>query len=72
MIRRLKEHIKATEQKKGFISSRDIYYFETYIMDFLLIKREKAREFLNSKVIKELKAVTNKRSLKRWNVLLMD
>lgn len=74
VIQRLRWHIKAIEMQKGFISNRDIYYCESYIMDFLLINRERARQFLNDRIIKQkTKAVTkDKRSVNKWNVILRD
>lgn len=46
VIQRLNEHLKAKKQANGYVRELDKNYCLHYVMDFLLIPRDKAEEFL--------------------------
>lgn len=46
IIIRLKGHLKARKQQNGELNKRDLDYCTAYVMDFLLIPRKQAKQFL--------------------------
>lgn len=46
VIKRLKEHLTAKVQQNGGLSKRDKFYCIHYAEDFLLMKRNRAKRFV--------------------------
>ena len=46
VIKRLKEHLRAKEKQRGFLVGGDKYYCMHYIMDFLLLSKKQAKQFI--------------------------
>lgn len=50
VIWRLKEHLKAQEKMRGRLCKVDKNFGITYVMDFLLLPRDKAKQFLKENI----------------------
>ena len=46
VILRLKEHLRARKQQNGELKKGDLFYCITYVMDFLLLSKEQAKQFV--------------------------
>jgi hypothetical protein len=46
VVKRLKEHLRARKQQNGELKKGDLLYCITYVMDFLLIEKEQAKQFV--------------------------
>lgn len=50
VIKRLNEHLKAKQQENGYIREIDKNYSIHYVMDFLRLSRDDAKQFLKDNV----------------------
>lgn len=50
VIKRLNEHLKAKELLNGCLNRNDKYYCIRYVMDFLNMKKDQAKEFLRDNI----------------------
>lgn len=50
VIKRLNEHLKAKQQANGHLREMDKNYCIHYVMDFLCLSRDKAKEFLQENI----------------------
>lgn len=46
IIRRLKGHLRAKKQQNGRLTRKDLWFCENYVMDFLLISKRQAKQFV--------------------------
>lgn len=50
IIYRLKGHLRARKQQNGALNKRDLDYCTAYVMDFLLVSRNQAKQFLTDNI----------------------
>ena len=60
VIYRLTEHLKAKERKRGTLCSADKFYCITYVMDFMLLSKEQAKQFLKENIPEFAQLLTDK------------
>ena len=50
VIWRLKEHLRYREKENGELNLKDWYFCITYIMDFLLLTKAEAKQFIKENI----------------------
>lgn len=50
IINRLKGHLRAMKQRRGKLQKGDLLYCITYVMDFMLVEKEQAKQFVAENV----------------------
>lgn len=50
VIKRLQEHLKMKKCQNGYLCAKDKNYCLHYVMDFLMLNRTQAKEFLRENI----------------------